>query len=160
MSFYFDKQTIDDLELFKTNGTSIFDLFNKVKTVGGREHLWKMIENPSNDSKLLERRVQVLAFLQSHEFHFDINNSQIDFIEHYLESNFSVLKNNLIDRSIQRIKNNFSRQEGYYIISLGVKYIIFTMKSILKLAHELGACELPEYLKLLTNDILAFGKVV
>ena len=58
MSFLIDKQTFTDLEIFEIQGVknSIFHIFDKAISHGGREALLDMFYNPLSDIKKIHCR--------------------------------------------------------------------------------------------------------
>ncbi len=158
MNFYYDEQTACDLDLFGGNNQSksIFSLFNLARTIGGRARIKNMMKNPSSDLALLTRRTDSLDFLLSKDLKFHITNGQLDFITHYLNSNYLILKNTRIDISVQKAKNLIGKQEDYYIISTGVKYFIYSLKSLLIFSDTLIALQAPEYLNDLAQQVGQF----
>jgi len=159
MSFTCDQQTISDLNLLQgdKNGSSIFDLFSKTKTIGGRLRLKEMIQTPSNDLHMLKRRVDAIGFFQETKFEFLITNRVMDFISHYLESEYIILKNNSIDIAIQKLLNFIAQREDYYIISSGVKNILYSLKALESLANEIRKTQPHSpYIRELSDKVLAF----
>ena len=131
MNFDIDKQTLQDLDVFSDDFSSkpIFNIFNNVKTIGGRKRLLDMMQSPSSDREQLIRRIDSINYFYDHSIEIKITNAQFDFIDHYLKSNFTVLKNNKIDIYAQLLKNKISNQKEYYIISTGVKFIFYALKN-------------------------------
>jgi len=159
MNFQCDDHTIDDLGLFAKgqHAPSIFGLFNHAKTMGGRQRIRKMMETPSNDLRYLKRRRDSIAFFRTVGISLDISNQQMDFIQHYLKSDYLILKNNIIDITAQRIKNRIAISERYYVISKGIQYFLFSIKSLQNFADKILSHESsPTYLTELTNRIVAF----
>jgi len=162
MQFYYDEQTLLDLELFKSHQKeqSIYDLFKITKTLGGRVRLKYMMQNPTFDKNLLERRVQSIRFLHAHDFRLNITNQHIDFIDHYLNSGLLILKNNQVDIFAQKIKNSIVDQENFYIISTGVKYATFSLNSIFNLAHDMKKYDdLPAYIRELVDEVMRVSQI-
>ncbi len=161
MEFQIDRQTIDDLNLFKgsKNSPSVFDLFNKVKTLGGRGRLKQIMEAPSINKDELCRRVESIRFFIDHEFDIAIQNQQLDFIDHYLNSSYLILNNTRIDIAVQKLKNATSRQESYYVISTGIKYAFYALKNVLSFAEEIKKHDPPEYLASLVSQVVKFSSL-
>jgi DNA mismatch repair ATPase MutS len=160
MSFNIDTQTIGDLELFESGHKSglIYNYFNVVKTIGGRQRLKEMMQLPSAEIDMVERRTASIHFFMTQNMELIVSNSQVDFIEHYLESRLLILKSNPVDITMQHLKSAFTRQEDYYTISTGIKYILFTLKNLSLLVAEMKRHELPTYLSTLADQVLNFVK--
>jgi len=91
-----DKQTIRDLEIFKTDDgeTSIFDLINKTKTTGGEYRLREICLNPPENIELLKEQQDSVRYLVE-KFQYiklPFNNQQIKSIEDYLSSNIDIVQ--------------------------------------------------------------------
>lgn len=157
MNFIIDKQTIQDLNLFSREGKSIFSLFNHVKTFGGRLRLLDMMESPSNEKHFIERRMESIRYFETHKTELSITNQQIDFIQYYLKSSHILLKNNVLDISFQKFKNQIKEDPEYYIIHTGIKHIIYTIKNLSFFIKDLNKAKFPPYLKELVEQVLFFN---
>jgi DNA mismatch repair protein MutS len=87
MQFEVDNQTLHDLAIFSngSNQKSIFNLFDKAITIGGREKFRSIFYSPLTDAAEIQSRVDVFAYFQSVNVNFDIDKTTLDFIEFYLE---------------------------------------------------------------------------
>ena len=158
MNFDIDKQTLQDLDVFSDDFSSkpIFNIFNNVKTIGGRKRLLDMMQSPSSDREQLIRRIDSINYFYDHSIEIKITNAQFDFIDHYLKSNFTVLKNNKIDIYAQLLKNKISNQKEYYIISTGVKFIFYALKNLLQFLNGIENKSMPPYLQDLISQVNIF----
>ena len=70
MKFELDKQTQTDLEIFRDekDHESIFKYFNRTKTLGGKEYLYKIMHNPFTDIGILKNRSKIISELSKSEF--------------------------------------------------------------------------------------------
>ncbi|MCK9641442.1 MAG: hypothetical protein M0R39_16170, partial [Prolixibacteraceae bacterium] len=99
MLFDVDKQTIKDLNLFeeRANVKSVFSVYNRTVTKGGRELLNRLFRTPVADFEFLHSRKAEINFFFSNECPLKLNSRHIDFIEHYLTNDRFPLRNNFID---------------------------------------------------------------
>jgi len=121
--FEIDRQTIDDLGIFSAEGTTVYSLFNLVKTIGGEKKLLQMMETPSFDINILNSRKQTIKYFYDYKTDFPVKKKDVDFIEHYLAYNRDPLKDNLVDASINKARNYFNSGNDNYTISEGIKAI-------------------------------------
>jgi len=126
MIFDTDKQTIGDLELFtdKKNGNSIYSIFNKTATVGGQDTLYEMLNNPVSDLDFLQKRKEQINFFFLHDFHLKLHKRQFDYIEYYLKTRRSPLRDNIIDARFDALSNKISLNSDYYTITEGIFHIV------------------------------------
>jgi DNA mismatch repair ATPase MutS len=60
MSFYIDKQTLDDLNIFGKRGRdSVYSMFNVTQTRGGAQVLDGMFRYPLSDDSVINRRSEI-----------------------------------------------------------------------------------------------------
>lgn len=158
MTFKIDEQTLQDLEVNPVihSEKSVFDYYNVVKTIKGRKRLLEMLNAPTNSKSLIQRRVESLRFFIDNNLSFDITNRQIDFIETYMDSNILILKNTFVDSTIQKIKNKLTDPEDYYILSSGIKNILYTFRSLFHFSNSIKSLDPPSYLNELIDQLLAF----
>jgi len=132
MHFQIDKQTIKELEIFpeKANSTSIFDFYNRTKTIGGRERLFEIMSRPFSNLELFETRKQEIKFIQAYKKRLILSARQVDFIEHYLRNRRIPLRDNIIDATKDSIANRLKTNSDYYTIIEGIYNIILLLTSI------------------------------
>ena len=126
MLFDVDKQTIKDLNLFeeRANVKSVFSVYNRTVTKGGRELLNRLFRTPVADFEFLHSRKAEINFFFSNECPLKLNSRHIDFIEHYLTNDRFPLRNNFIDAAYNGLMNKLSSDGNYWIISNGIFYTI------------------------------------
>ncbi|MBC7565863.1 MAG: hypothetical protein H7223_02755 [Pedobacter sp.] len=141
MKFNIDQQSLTDLNIFSSasNAEAIVGIFKFTKTIGGKEMIYEMMRNPSSDIKFLSNRVAAISWFLKGHIILELSNNQLDLIEHYLKHNKRHLKGNILDATVDFIKNKFSAGADYYIVESG-------LKNFLKLAQFLE-----EYLKVVSN---------
>ncbi len=123
MSFIADKQTLDDLQLLgKYNSSSIFSLFNRVRTKGGLQLLDQMFLRPMTDAEAINARSGVFRYFRDHAAEFPFENEAITAMVAYLEENreqstalslFRMAKNKTM-ASLTRDETYEREQEGLH----------------------------------------------
>ncbi|WP_285057050.1 MutS-related protein [Pedobacter ginsengisoli] len=149
--FIIDQQTLRDLNVFSETSGSVFNIFKRTRTIGGREKLREMMSNPSTDIDLLTRRSEAIRYFFDREIQLDIRNEELDLIEFYLKSTRRRSKGNLIDAVSDYVTRNSSND--YYIIKTGLKYLIKLVKYLNLFITENRPENLPEYLNVIFNRI-------
>ncbi|GAB1463196.1 MutS-related protein [Pedobacter sp.] len=149
MSFEIDVQTYQDLNIFQSSKSefSVYSLFNKCKTVAGNQKIQEMMRSPTNDLDVLEKRTAAFNFLAENVFYLDISNEQLDLILHYLNYGKRKLRGNLIDALAIFIKNKFHETQDYYVVKIGLKYLLHLIKSCYSLCDYLQQPHAPIHLK-------------
>ncbi len=109
-SFIIDNQTFKDLNVLTDDQHSIFSLFKHTRTLGGRERLKQMMQNPSNDINALIFRRDSIAYFSSCKIEFDIRNEELDLIEFYLKFDKRKSKSNIIDSIADYLTKNSSNR--------------------------------------------------
>jgi DNA mismatch repair ATPase MutS len=126
MTFDLDKQTIRDLELFpeKRNDKSILSVYNRTATIGGRELLYEVFSSPVNNLELLQDRQKEINFFVNNDCFFKLNSGQLDYIEWYLRNQRVPLKDNIIDATVDSVRNKLKPDSDYRTISEGILHIV------------------------------------
>jgi len=159
MDFEVDNQTLKDLEIFDTvkNRKSVFEIFNRTKTLGGKNKLYNYLKFPSSDHIKINERKEAICYFQSFNFSsdLDIDKNTLDFIEHYLglgnyptriPSRFFAIEKGLL--------NKLSPSNDYYIVERGVEYTIELVKIIYRFALLLDRENCPDLIKKQIQEIL------
>ena len=84
-TFIADKQTLEDLNImdeFKSN--SIFNVFNKTRTKGGKLFLKELFRNPLTEARKINDRVSVFRYFQERNLSFPVDNELFQSVNHYL----------------------------------------------------------------------------
>lgn len=158
MKFELDRQTINDLELFrgKDSGNCVFNLFNHTKTKGGENYLLRLMENPLTDMERLAERTEVFKFITDKGLDLNINSGQLDLIEHYLKLNIPTLKNNFIDAFYQNLSYRLKPGNNYYLISTGIKHLKELFSYLRLVLTPLLQQDLPRLLNELVKSLMEF----
>ena len=126
MTFDLDKQTIRDLELFpeKRNDKSILSVYNRTATIGGQELLYEVFSSPVNNLDFLQNRQNEINFFVNNACFFKLNSGQLDYIEWYLRNQRVPLKDNIIDATVDSVRNKLKPDNDYRTISEGILHIV------------------------------------
>jgi DNA mismatch repair protein MutS len=132
MEFEFDKQSVKDLEIFRDDKSSdsIFMYFNCTKTVGGKEHLKKLMNYPLTDIDTLKERSEIINYLCQSGFSMSINSQQFNSIGHYIRLNTSPLKRNFFDAFLQFASYKINPTNNYNIIKTGITNLLYLFKHL------------------------------
>ncbi len=133
--FYLDKQTLNDLEVFKDHrdpAPSIFSLFNHAVTPGGSSKLKEIMMEPYSDLEILRKRTELFNYLIKHNLQLALRSHQIEAIERYLELNVALLKSNFLDRWYRTISEWYNPTNEYYLIDTGLRQLFNVLEAIHK----------------------------
>lgn len=138
MKFEFDKQSVKDLEIFRDDKSSdsIFAYFNCTKTLGGKEHLKKLMNCPLTDINVLKERSEIICYLHQTGFTLSVNNQQFNTIGHYLRLNTVPLKKNFFDAFIQFTSYRIKPTNNYNIIRTGIINLLYLFKHLTEKLKE------------------------
>lgn len=152
MKFQIDNQTLKDLEIFGLgrDQNSIFDLFNCVKSLKGKEQLHYYLAHPLTDPEEISNRKEAISFFQNSDCkeNLEIDKNDLDFIEHYLiqgdyptmpPSRFSALE----DALMQKINPT----NEYYIIERGIDYIIYLLNNLYNFSAKVAESACPHIIE-------------
>jgi hypothetical protein len=148
MSFDIDKQTIRDLELFpeKKNDKSIFSVYKKTSTIGGRELLYDIFSSPVSDLDFLQNRKKEINFFVDNDCFIKLNSGQLDYIEYYLRNQRVPLRNNIIDAAYDRVRHKLKPDSDYRIISEGILHILRLLNNLNQFIADIKAFLVPSTL--------------
>lgn len=146
-NFNMDRQTFNDLNVFSgTSGTeSVFSLFSATKTVGGKERIQEMMEQPSSDIDLLNGRKAAIQYFHDHKLCLEIKSERLDLISYYLKFNKVLSRNNILDSLVDFIGNKSTND--YYIVTKGLEFLISLLKYLSRFIEAQDLAQVPEYLK-------------
>ncbi|MDR2917504.1 MAG: hypothetical protein LBV74_22150 [Tannerella sp.] len=124
MSFLIDKQTFTDLEIFEQRDVkkSVFKLFDRTITLGGKEELHRMFLQPLTDSKAIIERQELIRYLGNEKLMISIDKLLLDFIESYLFlNNDKPVHVSRINAWHKYLKYKLSAVNENYVIQRGIK---------------------------------------
>lgn len=85
MSFIIDKQTVQDLNLLgKYDSKSIYHVYDRTRTRGGRQLIEQMFHNPLTDSEAINARSALFQSFMDHPCDFPFEDEVIDAVEYYM----------------------------------------------------------------------------
>ncbi|SDT35406.1 MutS domain III [Mucilaginibacter mallensis] len=131
MSFIADKQTLEDLNILgKYKQHSVFNLFNKVKTVGGEKLLSEMFQSPLLNHEAINRRSAIFQYFQSKQITFPFSNEQFSRLENYLgSSSANNYLSTLLTLAQKKLLGAVIRDEEYQHIKTGLQQTIAILNS-------------------------------
>lgn len=155
--FNMDRQTFNDLNVFSgpSGAEGIFRLFNSTRTLGGKEKIQEMMEQPSSDIHLLNGRKSAIRYFYDHKLCLEIKSEQLDLISYYLKFNKVISRNNMLDSLVDFIGNKSTND--YYIVTKGLEFFITLLKYLARFVEEQHLEEVPEYLK---NKLLEIERIL
>lgn len=148
MLFEFDTQTIRDLEIFQKdiNCKSIFSVYGRTVTTGGKEMMNKLFRIPVTDIEFLQCRKEEINFFYVNNHYLKLNSRSIDFIEHYLDIKRNPLHDNIIDAAYNGVMNVISPDGDYWIIVNGINYLIQLFVEFERFKEEISELNIPSTL--------------
>jgi len=148
MLFDTDKQTIKDLELFpeKRNSKSIFSVYSRTTTIGGRDLLYEIFSTPVANLEFLENRKKEINFFFNNDCSIKLNSGELDYIEWYLRIQRAPLKDNIIDAAVDSVRNKLKPDNDYNTITEGILHIIRLLTKLDEFIKEAHSFSIPETL--------------
>jgi DNA mismatch repair protein MutS len=123
MNFIIDRQTSDDLNLLgKHKLYSIYNLFNRVQTIGGEKLLDQLFNHPLTDFNAINERAGIFKYFQQLELTFPPVREDIRTMENYL--NTGCQKNKLtagISLLQKKISKSLLHDEQYDLLISGIQ---------------------------------------
>lgn len=122
--FEIDDQTLSDLEIFESSGKgrSLFSLFDLTSTLGGREKLLDIFNQPLVDPAMIKDRQKLLIGLEHLTVKLDINKQSLDLIAYFMAQRDNV-KSFTVYRALKDFLL-FRSTQAYYIKQRGVHEIL------------------------------------
>lgn len=149
MDFKMDEQSYWDLNIFPF----VFDLFKKTKTIGGRALIEHWMRNPTNVIDDLRRRTAAVDFITKTNIDLNIDHDQFDLILHYLNYDKGHLRGNVVDAFLPWARNRIKSNQNYYVVQVGVKYLLGLLKHSKVLTLSLSEADAPPLLIELATKI-------
>ncbi len=155
MNLDVDRQTLDDLALFRNNNhrEHIFNLFNNTKTIGGKEKLEEIFNTPLTSPVQIKERIEVLSYIQTINLEFNVDKNTCDFIEFYLKKRNPVRSFSVILGFLERIIYAFNSNNDYYVIHQGVINTLNLLEELLKFVSTVTT-PLPKVLEAFRSTIV------
>ncbi|MUP38952.1 MutS-related protein [Labilibaculum euxinus] len=145
--FSTDKQTLIDLNIFPQakGDLSVFDFYNSTKTKGGRDELEKMIRTPLNDLEEINARISAIKYICNNPVECELDNEYLDFIEHYLNQNTLILKDNFLNSIESCISYQINPSNEYYIILKGLEFLKSHLNILSDYLKAIDKSDMPEF---------------
>ena len=86
MQFNTDKQTLDDLKIFKGSESSVYRLFENTQTTGGAALLEQLFQEPMSSPEAIRNRVNIFRHFAGTSTAFPFSEDWFDHAEQYLAS--------------------------------------------------------------------------
>ena len=149
MKFNIDQQSFRDLNIFSSSSDAdaIINLFKHTKTIGGREMVNEMMRNPSSNLKFLSDRTAAISWFLKRHIVLDINSHQLDLIDHHLKHNKRHLKANLLDATVDFLRNKITAGADYYVVESGLKNFLKLAKFLKEYLQVIEETNAPDGLK-------------
>lgn len=139
MSFIADTQTLDDLNLAgRYRPDSVFNLFNKVKTRGGEQLLFKMFHHPMSDAGQINARSALLKFFSGQALMFPFTKEQVNDMDEYIASHNGSFISTFLNISTKKIAAVAVRDEAYPALSKQIKATIALLKRLAYYLEEIN----------------------
>ncbi len=145
MKFEIDNQTLDDLAIFGSGSSnnSIFNLFNKTVTYGGKDKLREFFDSPLTNGMAIEERLGAICYLQDNDTGFTADKGSLDFIEHYLLQYNKPVSVSAI-RSVEKwIMYKFNGNGEYYVLERGIVYLLELLQQFAGFIKDNDPAQLP-----------------
>jgi DNA mismatch repair ATPase MutS len=155
MRFGLDDNTLKDLDIFsvKKSSVSLYSIFSRTRTLGGRNKLIDMMEKPSADIEFLIERRDSIKWFYEQNISLDVTSNQLDLIEHYLNYNKRCLRDNFADAVFDRLYSKIQTSVSYYTIEVGIKNILKLLKFAEILSKKIRDEDSSRYLKMRCNAV-------
>jgi len=151
MAFIMDWQTFADLEVF--GNKSIFKLFNRVISHGGKEKLLEMFHSPLSDIKKIRERQEMIHYVYKERLSVTIDPFLLDFIETYLLLGDKPVKVSRLNAWHKALKYWLQPTNEYYLIQRGIGYMIEFLQKLYSFVTEKSKQKLPNLLEQQFNFI-------
>ena len=138
MNFDIDKQTLNDLAIFRNNNSrqSIYSLFSNTNTIGGGEVLQDMFNKPLIDPVHIKERLEVFLYIEEHDIRISLNRNDYDFVEFYLKKHYHAKPFSAITGFL-KIIHAFNKDNDHYVIQTGIESTLSILDSLINYADAL-----------------------
>ena len=149
MAFKMDWQTFADLEIFEGAGVnkSIFKLYNRVISHGGKEKLLEMFHCPLSDIMKIRERQELIHYVYREQLSVTIDPFVLDFIETYLLMGEKPVKLSRLNAWHKAFKYWLQPTNEYYLVQRGIAYMIEFLQNLYSFVTEKSQQKLPDLLE-------------
>lgn len=154
MNFDIDKQTLNDLAIFRNNNSrrSIYSLFSNTNTIGGNELLQDMFNKPLIDPVHIKERLEVFSYIEERNIKISLNRNDYDFVEFYLTKHYHAKPFSIITEFL-KIIHAFNKDNDHYVIQTGIESTLSILDSLINYADALND-DLPKKIQEFRSIIL------
>jgi DNA mismatch repair protein MutS len=156
--FEVDRQTINDLQIFKDAGhkIAVYTFFDRVSTLGGSRKLTELMSTPSNDIRVLNSRRDCIKYFYDNQPQLRLDKNDLDFIEHYLAFNVRAISTNVVDAFAKGISYKFSHNNDYYVVTKGINDVSRLLRALWQFYNELLDKKLPLHITTIIENLKEF----
>ncbi|MDR3093109.1 MAG: hypothetical protein LBU62_00505 [Bacteroidales bacterium] len=155
MHFLVDSQTFADLEIFESKEVkkSVFKLFNRASSHGGKEELLAMFHSPMSDIKKIKERQELIRYIYRENLSIPIDPFLFDFIETYLFLSNKPVYVSRINAWHKALKYRLQPTNEYYLIQRGIDCVIEYLQELYSFVTENSGQDRPFLLEQQFNII-------
>ncbi len=128
--FIADEQTRADLGIGNQYQNSFSSFFKAIKTKGGTDYLFKLINSPTNNVGRIKQRQKEIKLFCDQDDVLKITKSDCDIIESYIDFWKPPLSDFGIRPFSEYLKYKIKPNNGYYNIQLGIRCLLETMQDV------------------------------
>ena len=137
MAFLADKQTLADLEIFDgKGGRTIFKIFDRAISHGGKEQLRDMFNHPLSDIKEISERQELINYICNKKLSFNIDKFLLHYIEYYLLLSNKPAKVSIFNAWHKALKYQLQPTNEYYLVQRGIKCVIEFLQELFSFVTE------------------------
>lgn len=153
-----DKQTLKDLEIFKSSdgGMSLFEILDKTVTSGGRYRLREKFENPLNEIKQIKEVQETVSFLagQLEKGTFPFSETMMKSLENYVSSNIDPIKpGSKTQTQLQSLGYYFTDRSIHSYLKESILEVAVCLNRLISTFQVTGIENLPALLRSIFNEL-------
>lgn len=131
MSFITDKQTLEDLNLFgRYKGNSVYKLFDRTLTSGGRQLLEQIFREPLTDAAAIQKRAHAFQYFSHHPTVLPFTREDFAEMEQYLFAGSGGLLDTAWSLISLKVRSSLTGTEEYKALETGCIKTIRVLKAI------------------------------
>lgn len=157
----FDKETIKDLEIFRSSedGASIFDILDRTITTGGKYRLHDRFIQPLSDINQIQEIQDTVFFLSKHleDWKYPFSNNMMKSLENYVSSNIEPVKvTTRFQVLLQGIHYYIIDRYTYHYLKESITEMVEYTSRFLKTFENFDTGNLPVLLRFILNEFKSF----
>ena len=129
MSFFADKQTLDDLNIpGRHKNNSVSRLFDNAVTTGGKKLMDIMFQNPLTDADEINKRSSIFKYFTTNPVVFPFSGEEVGVMENYLSSGgggFVTIAANIFSKKVLQV---VAQDKDYELLNAEVCKTIILLK--------------------------------